>query len=290
MKMLDHGHPLLAALVTLCPIPALLSAQGQHSPRMSLRQMASDAELIFVGVAAAAESRWNDAHTTIRTFVRFDNVAVHKGHVNDAAKAAPLVLRFDGGQVGDTRIEVSGMPRPILGRRYLILVRGNGRHASPIVGYDQGIFEIQRVAGRDSLRTLSGYELCDLRDGRPVFVPKRSPRTAPRPMPTLGDTKSELVLAHPQAARLEAQQRAKTASRLIELPARVETAAPAGMRAKTATADQAAPPPLGPRVDLAAKSQDGGDATTPIYLTSDSDDGRRIDLKVVVSTLLQLSR
>jgi len=257
---------MLTSPLTLGVLAAFAAAPLSIVPPMPFSRIVDRADLVVTATAVGTASRWEDGATTIRTHVRFEGLTVHKGV---APVGGALTLRFDGGAVGDTRIDVPQMPRPRVGRRYLMFVAGNGRHVSPIVGFHQGIFEIVRRAGREVLTTLDGLELGGVRDDRFVFVlPKPAPRPS-RPMPSLGPIVSGLRAAHPDAARLERELTARAGRRtaLPELPAsRTAAGAPA------AAGKAAAPPRVGagelPSTEAA-----------PILVPAARDDGTRATVR-----------
>src|SRR5688572_13686709 len=128
-------HALLfptSLLLALTAAPPTVVVPMFHS------EIVRDSELIAVGTVTGATSRYEDGGQTIRTHVDVKNLTFHKG----AVQGDTLTLRFDGGQVGKERIEVVAMPKLRVGARYLLYVSGNGRHVSPITGFNQGVFEI----------------------------------------------------------------------------------------------------------------------------------------------------
>jgi hypothetical protein len=54
----------------------------------------------------------------------------------------PYKLRLAGGVVGDTAQTYPGMPRLVMGGRYVLFVRGNLREFFPLVGAYQGLYRV----------------------------------------------------------------------------------------------------------------------------------------------------
>ena len=135
---------------------------------MFFSEIVGQSELIAVGTAVAATSRHEEGGNTIRTYVTFRDLAVQKGRVDGAT----LVLRLEGGAVGDDRLVIADMPQFKVGSRYLLYVVGNGTNLSPITGFNQGAFEVVQVNGREVLRNLRGEELIGVREDRFVFAQK----------------------------------------------------------------------------------------------------------------------
>jgi hypothetical protein len=140
------------------------------------------AELIAVGTATKSECRIEEGGNTIRTYVTFDRVSARKGNANER-----LVLRLDGGVVGEDRLVVAEMPQFKVGATYLLYVAGNGTGISPIVGFNQGAFEIQSRDGREVLLSLKGLELIGVDNDRFVFAgrPGVKPVEAELPQPVM---------------------------------------------------------------------------------------------------------
>lgn len=120
-----------------------------------LAQLIGEAEQIFVGTVTAAQSSRPPA-SLIVTDVTFAVDRVLKGDVLD-----PFVLRHAGGTVDGVTLSVRGAPEFVLGRRYLVFARGNGRSGIPLVGGEQGLFRVVAAPGGvvDVVQTARGGPL-----------------------------------------------------------------------------------------------------------------------------------
>ncbi|MBK8974635.1 MAG: hypothetical protein IPM29_01790 [Planctomycetes bacterium] len=266
MSHLLPSPRLVAATIALA-VPAL----AQISPPLAVSDLVAQADLVVVASVVARDCRWNEERTTIRTFVTLGDVDVRKGEVE-----GPIVLRFDGGSVGDDHIVVPCMPRLAVGSRYLLFVAGNGRHVSPIVGFDQGCFAIRD----DRLVDAAGRELIGVQDDRLVVAARKhtGPVLPPSSGPAVASVDHTVVPAAPDVEARErellARQRSRTVAPLAELP-RTTARTPAGVPA-------ASPPPIAAPAGAAGSELRD---VAPIVVTGDDDGGRRVSLAAFLSTL-----
>src|SRR5687768_279649 len=91
---------LLLLLALIPPVDA-----SQLIPR-TLAELSTGSEVIFVGRCEAVTSRWNDDRTLILTTNRFRVLRAIKGSPGSTFTVTEL-----GGQVGDTTLQVSDIPR-----------------------------------------------------------------------------------------------------------------------------------------------------------------------------------
>src|SRR5689334_9342663 len=116
----------------------------------TFEQLVTQAELIFQGTVTDARSVWEGegGQRHIETYVTFqveDNV---KG---DAGSS--YTIRMLGGTVGDETMLVEGAPKFKVGDREILFVEHNYDQFVPLVGIDNGYFQVQRDedTGRDIL-------------------------------------------------------------------------------------------------------------------------------------------
>lgn len=99
--------------------------------------LCAEAELIFVGTVIRTESRWSDPQRrAIETVVTFGDLTWLRG-----TPRSEIALRFTGGEVDGLREEVAGVPRFAVGERRVVFAR-DGHYVSPLVGFNQGLFEV----------------------------------------------------------------------------------------------------------------------------------------------------
>jgi hypothetical protein len=123
----------------------------------TFEELVDTAREIFVGEVVSRQSQWVDAGggRTIVTLVTFA--------ISDSLKGGLLTqttLEFLGGTVGETTLEVSGMPAFNVGDRDVLFV-GRRNAVSPVVGFAHGRFRIAREtsSGTDSVRRYDGRPL-----------------------------------------------------------------------------------------------------------------------------------
>ncbi len=144
---------------------AVLLLIGSHAQATTViakdfNALCNEADLIFVGTVDRVASHWADEQQrAIETEVTFTDVQALYGTSSGAVS-----LRFGGGEVGDVREEVAGMPVFTPGKRYVIFAR-NGTAISPIVGFNQGALEVADGADGPVVHSAGGLPVTRL-DGQ----------------------------------------------------------------------------------------------------------------------------
>ena len=140
---------LLVLLVALFLLPAVTRALTVV-PR-TFDELVARASAAFKGTVTAIDPQWvgTGAARHIVTFVTFRVDETYKG---DAASA--WTLRFFGGTVDGTTMEVPDMPRFAVGQTAVLFEAGNGQQFCPLVGVHQGRFHVTRdSAGVERITT-----------------------------------------------------------------------------------------------------------------------------------------
>ncbi|HLA39310.1 MAG TPA: hypothetical protein VJ417_04895 [Candidatus Glassbacteria bacterium] len=137
--------------------------------KRNLAELATLSEAILVGTVTDIRSDWDPERTKIHTYVTLSDLEVIKGEVAETS----YVLRHLGGMAGGIGMDIPGMPRLSLGRRYLLFIRGNNSDFFPIVGIQQGVFLIERDTGgqRDVVLAYNGEPVVGIADDQPVTQP-----------------------------------------------------------------------------------------------------------------------
>lgn len=115
------------------------------------------ANTIFVGEVMDVRSAWvaTPRGRAITTYVTFRVEDVWKGSVGVVTQ-----LEFLGGTIGQTTMEVVGMPTFREGQRGVLFVSGEVRTASPLVGFWHGRMRVEKdPSGVDRVRTHDGRSL-----------------------------------------------------------------------------------------------------------------------------------
>lgn len=119
---------------------------------------AQTASRVFVGQVASVASRPCAARPAyFETIVAFTVEEVVAGGVPSSVE-----LRFSGGQVGDIRQSIDGMPEFTAGERYVVFLQPDQDPPliSPIVGFNQGLYQVvTNAAGEDVVRDRRGRRL-----------------------------------------------------------------------------------------------------------------------------------
>ncbi len=156
------GRRVAAGVVVLLLLAAPASATTVAP--VSLAELSVAADLVVEGWVAAVESR--DEPGGIFTYVTLDGLRVlHGSHPSPALK-----LRFAGGEVAGAAQHIAGMPSFLVGERVLLFVRGNGTRLCPLVGWQQGRFDVVRdpTTGAEYLTDGRGHPVVSVDDREAV--------------------------------------------------------------------------------------------------------------------------
>ena len=119
---------------------------------------AQTASRVFVGRVVSVRSRpCADRPAYFETLVGFTVEEVVAGEVSSTVE-----LRFSGGQVGDIRQSIDGMPEFTMGERYVVFAQADQDPPliSPIVGFNQGLYKVvPNAEGEDVVRNRFGRRL-----------------------------------------------------------------------------------------------------------------------------------
>jgi hypothetical protein len=150
----------------LLALGLVLAAVGWSGPRpsdatvilgVSFEAQSASADRIFVGEVQAVESR--PAPSAPRYFETLVTFRVDQPVAGGLP--ATLVLRFSGGQIGDLKQWIDGMPEFAVGERYVVFLEPDQtpRLVSPIVGFNQGLYRVVDAAGEAVVRDARGQRL-----------------------------------------------------------------------------------------------------------------------------------
>jgi hypothetical protein len=168
-----HIRHLVLALLLL----AIFSVDALSLVPESLEATVRRADKIVTGSIVAATSRWAPGNKWILTDyqIRVDNVVAGSGI--QAGETIDLVVW--GGTVGKTTMKIAGFERPRVGKRYLGMLskkpRKGTQHASPFVGMDRGLFELD---GRNVLEVAGKRPLVALMGSTGIFRASEVPESA----------------------------------------------------------------------------------------------------------------
>lgn len=153
----------LAVLLAMPIAPAF----GTSFAPKNFDQLVGEAEEIFVGTVSAATSRKLPTGGIV-TDVAFTNLQVLKGNTANTE----ITLMVLGGTVGEETLVIRGVPKFQMGITYLVFVEGNGKTIFPVVGGDQGMFQIRRdpATGEDRVFNSRGMPITSVTAGPDATV------------------------------------------------------------------------------------------------------------------------
>ena len=123
----------------------------------SFAELVERADAAFKGTVTVVDPQWTGtgAARHIVTYVTFRVEETYKGSADPVR-----TLRFFGGTMDGTTMEVPGMPHFTVGQVAVLFEAGNGQQFCPLVGVHQGRFHVNRDA--------AGVERITTDDGSPV--------------------------------------------------------------------------------------------------------------------------
>jgi len=165
----------------------------------TFNELVERAQVVFIGETIAVESYWASTPQGPAIFTR---VTFRVERVLKGSLGAQTTLEFLGGSIGDTRLEVSGMPKFRVNDRDVIFADERGRPMSPIVGFMHGRFRVLHdpASGRESMARFNFQPFASISELDPSATPAR---VASSRALTLGAFSDEITRA---ARRLPAQR------------------------------------------------------------------------------------
>jgi hypothetical protein len=149
--------PLFVLMSTLLSLTFGVAHGASFVPK-DFGQLVAEAEQLFIGTVMETQSR-KLPNGGIVTDITFGELRVLKG-----AAAEPIMLEVLGGTVGDETLELPGIPIFQVGVRYLVFSKGSGTTIFPVVGGDQGMFQVVRDPA-------TGAEMVLNANGKPITSP-----------------------------------------------------------------------------------------------------------------------
>lgn len=129
---------------------------------MTMEETVYQAEAIFVGRVTGGQSRWGSpAKRWIVTDYAFEVEETLLANP-ETKTGRPIVLPFWGGTLGEEGQGLGGLEHPVVGQRYLIMLRPNyrGFGATPAVGITHGLLQVVPIGnGAEEIREYEGQPL-----------------------------------------------------------------------------------------------------------------------------------
>ena len=131
-------------------------------------KLVANAEQIARVEVTAVNSQWDTGSqgNVIHTYVQCRVLRVLKGDLG-----ATVTVRLLGGQVGNDRMEIPGLPTFEVGAKYILFLAGNGSAFCPLVGIMHGSYRVltDPATGVEHVARSSGRPLRAVQDvGVPI--------------------------------------------------------------------------------------------------------------------------
>jgi hypothetical protein len=145
---------LLAGLLTL----ACSLAPATTVLYKDFESLVKEADGIVAGTVTDVQARYGHDRK-IYTLVKIQDVQVLAGSYG----RGELYVRLLGGEVQGDVLDVQGSPQFAVGDQVVLFLQGNGKQIVPFVGWTQGVFRIQDVAGRQIVTDSDGNRVLGIR-------------------------------------------------------------------------------------------------------------------------------
>lgn len=182
--MTSFGIVLRAFAYAVCGVVLGSGAlRGMSVRPPSFSELVGTAEQIAEVTIVGSRCQWDRApngQAVIHTYVACRRVRAVKGSV-----PATFELRFLGGRVGGTQLDVPDMPVLEVGGTYVLFVAGNGHAVCPLAGVGHGCYRVRHDPQ-------TGREQVWRQDGEPLHA--LSEITAPRRAAMGGNAGSGMAL------------------------------------------------------------------------------------------------
>ena len=108
---------------------------------------------IVAGTVTDVQARYGRTEN-IYTLVKLQDLQVLAG----SYKGSEFYVRLLGGEVQGDVLDVKGSPQFAVGDQVVLFLQGNGKQIVPIVGWSQGVFRIENLAGRQIVTDSDGNQ------------------------------------------------------------------------------------------------------------------------------------
>lgn len=160
------GLSLLRACAVLALVVLLVHpARATQVLPLTVEESAQMAGGIFVGQVVQTQSRWGDVTQRWMTTECVYQVEQVIQPAPGVGAGGRVTLSYWGGTIGDQHQQISGLDLPVVGGRYVVMLRGDwpAPGFSPVVGLHKGCFTVVRDArtGQDVVQDAEGTPLAD---------------------------------------------------------------------------------------------------------------------------------
>ena len=150
---------------------ALSQVNATTLAEMDLAELTKESEVVFVGMVVSSESAIG-TNDNIYTNVLFEINDVIKGIYPELT----MNMRLAGGTVGEHTTKYVGMPDFRPGGKHIIFLRGNEKFLCPIVGWDQGKFNVieDKATGQEIVLDSSNVPITSINGNNIERLPSAS--------------------------------------------------------------------------------------------------------------------
>lgn len=158
-SFLHRSRRVLLALAFAALLAVVPTSEATLVRPTSFAELADKADLIITARVLSSRCEWGSSSNAIFTLVTLEVLETHKG-----ATASPLELKFLGGTVGDTRLEVDGIPEFRTGEKVVLYIRSQPGASCPVVSFYHGKLCLQQggPGGTEVLVRHNGKPVTDL--------------------------------------------------------------------------------------------------------------------------------
>lgn len=154
-------------LIAVTLSASLTSVDAARVRRQSLTEIRDRAAAIVVADVIGITSRVGETGTM--TWTDYEVRVVESLRGKESSGEA-MTLTFAGGRAGGLDIGVSGVPRLVIGSRYLFFVDRGDALTMPTIGWGQGLYSIVSSANGEMLTSSDGESLAISSDRKLVRV------------------------------------------------------------------------------------------------------------------------
>lgn len=155
-------------------------------------ELVTESTSVIHGRVTAVRSAYVDSPRgpVIKTFVTVAVSRTLKGSAADTVE-----LQFLGGTVGDTTLDVEGMPKFKAGQEAIFFVGANGKTFSPLIAMGHGLYRIHHdvVAQRDYVTRENGAPLTSTEDVSQPLESRSAASVTSAPALTPADFENRIV-------------------------------------------------------------------------------------------------
>ena len=152
--MEKHLFNIFQSLSVVCLVLVCKTAFAISVVEKSFEQLLEQSDDVIYGLVTDSSSRYGDGLSSeqIYTYVQFSEVVSVKNPQGYSQNE--YLLRIAGGRVGRRIQVIPGVPKFLIGSRYILFIKGNNELAFPLVGVNQGVLNTIFDKSKNDFRVL----------------------------------------------------------------------------------------------------------------------------------------